>query len=67
MKYVIVEFNSVFDAARGIELMNNYKMVKYQRDHDHGVLKFKIDIFDYHTLVKNHVMFQVIKEEELKE
>jgi hypothetical protein len=62
LKYYLIEFNSVFDAARGIEVMNNYKMVKYIRDHHQGVLKFKIDEIDYKSLKQNHIGFEVLND-----
>ena len=66
---ILIEFNSVFDAARGIELMNTYKSVqdKYTRDHDYGSLKFKINRLDYYILKENNVGFKKLKEQKRNE
>jgi hypothetical protein len=64
MKYCLIEFNSVFDAARGIELVNKNRPNKddrYKRDHDHGVLKFIIDKTEYDILRQNHIGFTILK------
>jgi hypothetical protein len=63
MKYCLIEFNSVFDAAKGIEAINKYrtnKEYKYKRDHDHGVLKFIIDQTEYDILRRNRIGFSII-------
>lgn len=57
----IIEYNSVFDAARGNRLLELYDEVPRIRDHDHGVLKFEVSDSHIKILRDNKVGFEILK------
>lgn len=60
MNYLI-EFNSVFEANKGIKLINSIRFAnKLERDHKYGVLKFSVDEVERSLLLQNNIGFAVL-------
>lgn len=59
-----VEFSSVFEAMRGIGLLNLLRSDNnhLDRDHNYGSLKFKVTQLEKRILKQNGIDFQEVKE-----
>jgi hypothetical protein len=63
MKYLI-EFDSVFEADKGIKLINKIRFDEQQklnRSHHYGILKFEIDQGEYYLLSHYKIGFKELK------
>lgn len=58
--FYMIEFDSVFDASIGVKVLNEAREVPLERDHDHGVLKLRIDEQEYSKLLNNKVRFSIL-------
>ena len=62
---IIIEFDSVFEAEKGIKLINRIRFgdqEKLQRSHNYGSLKFEIAQVEYYLLKNYKIGFKELKE-----
>lgn len=59
-----IEYNSVFESAKGNRMLEKLRSEKIVRDHHYGVLKFEVTDKEHDFLLRNGIGFSVILEGE---